>query len=735
MKSEKKPFSRIKKVVTNTVNKAKKLMTGPAEFLAGGQMGGILSCIILTALFVKGCFLQSLMQYSPSYIVLCVAGLLTIIVAEILWCILRIIFGRISQARAYFLTAWLLMLLTNCVANQMNAVFLAFVMSLCVVAATDVLGRCIWAWITARRYRYIFGYVAGAISIAILVLFGYFFNTDNFGDSRIEFYTANEDAGQCGANGFDNNLRNGELEVLTLTYGNSEACDIVTDSIDLSRLENRSGIMDSISDMVSDMDFHNTPVAGKIWYPKGESNCPTMFIVHGAHDSATPSYLGYDYLGEYLASYGYVVVSVDENIINELGAGNDVRAILLLENMKTILEYNASAESKLYGMIDDNRIAIAGHSRGGEMVATAYLFNGLEVYPDNGNIKLDYHFNISAIVAIAPTVDQYMPASHAVEIEDVDYLLLHGSNDQDVSIMMGEKQYNNVTFSGNEEHYKASVYILGANHGQFNTMWGQYDLTSGMNGYLNTNNFLKSEEQQLIAKAYFKVFLDKSLKGDDRYATLLEDNSIYRSYLPQTAYITNYSDSTYSNICSFADSVDLLSADAEGAGIRCYGMTGWRSRPETYGSRNDGDNYVLSCIWKKDSTPSVEISIPSYDMTDGFIAFRMADVQEGCADNSEKVSYTVELMDASGNRVSVENPQRVYPCLAVQLYKQDVLSGSYEYKYQMQSVVIRREMFGEDNDFDYGNVRKIVIYLDGTQDGRVIIDDICSGIVEPKNDI
>ena len=164
-----------------------------------------------------------------------------------------------------------------------------------------------------------------------------------------------------------------------------------------------------------------------------------------------------------------MVVSVDENIINCTGEGNDKRAILLLDNMKEIFRQNSLEGSSLNGLIDEDKVAIGGHSRGGEMVATAYLFNDLDKYPEDGNVSFDYHFNITSIVAIAPCVDQYRPVNQSVEISDVNYLLLHGSNDQDVSDMMGEKQFNNITFSedADELYMKSSVYILGANHVQF----------------------------------------------------------------------------------------------------------------------------------------------------------------------------------------------------------------------------------------------------------------------------
>lgn len=57
------------------------------------------------------------------------------------------------------------------------------------------------------------------------------------------------------------------------------------------------------------------------------------------------------------------------------------------------------------------------------MVSTAYLFNGYDCYPENGVHKFYYNFSIRGVIAVAPTVDQYMPAGHEVELENVNYLV------------------------------------------------------------------------------------------------------------------------------------------------------------------------------------------------------------------------------------------------------------------------------------------------------------------------
>ena len=109
-------------------------------------------------------------------------------------------------------------------------------------------------------------------------------------------------------------------------------------------------------------------------------------------------------------------VSVDENILNERSGENDARAVLLLENIGEILKKNGDDSQPIYGKLDEQNIALMGHSRGGEMIADAYLFNEYDAYPSNGMFTFDYHYKIRALIAVAPSVNQYLPAGQKTGI-------------------------------------------------------------------------------------------------------------------------------------------------------------------------------------------------------------------------------------------------------------------------------------------------------------------------------
>ncbi|MDZ7646020.1 MAG: hypothetical protein U5K54_01920 [Cytophagales bacterium] len=54
------------------------------------------------------------------------------------------------------------------------------------------------------------------------------------------------------------------------------------------------------------------PSNGRVWYSEGEGVFPLVLVVHGNHGMEEYSDPGYAYLGELLASRGFIVVFVDE---------------------------------------------------------------------------------------------------------------------------------------------------------------------------------------------------------------------------------------------------------------------------------------------------------------------------------------------------------------------------------------------------------------------------------------
>ena len=381
-------MKKIMKKIISTISRPfkflKKKLENPVNFIKEGKNGGMILCALLAMQFLYASLFIDLRIKVPAFLLLLLALIIFCAVTELVGLLLKLVLGGTKRNRLYLINSSIVLLLINLLANQLHTVFPAIILCFSVAFSIYLFGSCIWAFIKTKRFKQVFGYVISAVSLIVIILFAIFFKKDDFGESRIRFYLDAVTRGECDAvDGFSQYLENGDYVVRSFEYGPEEEADIVTELVDISYFASRSGLNGMLSSILAGYSLEEAPVAGKIWFPEGQTQCPVLFFVHGNHDAGVPSYLGYEYLGEYLASHGYVVVSVDENVINGLTGENDARAVLLLENISAILKENSDESSPIYNIIDTDRIAIGGHSRGGEMVALAYLFNDLDYYPDN----------------------------------------------------------------------------------------------------------------------------------------------------------------------------------------------------------------------------------------------------------------------------------------------------------------------------------------------------------------
>lgn len=568
----------------------------------------------------------------------------------------------------------------------------------------------------------------------------------------------------------------GSYTVLTASYGTGDADALESGKVNISRFAKNEGIDGFFKEKYQGYPLTEVPLSGIVWYPKETSDCPVLFIVHGNHNWVTDSYLGYEYLGTFLASHGYVVVSVDENACNGLSGENDGRAVLLLENIRQLETYNKQKGSPLYQKMDYDNLALAGHSRGGEAVAAAYLFNGLSYYPDNGNRAFDYHFSIRSLIAIAPTCGQYRPSGRDVELKDVNYMLIHGANDQDVNSFMGMEQYENLTFSGKGNYIKTSLYLAGVNHGQFNSQWGKYDLMEPVNRGLNVKNFLSQREQQQIAKLFIRAFLDETLaenagKGDipedvqersaqsgasedigtqpaqsgasedigtqpaksgsKPYGSLLVNCRKYEELLPETLYVQSYQTSDFLTLCDFEEDIRLETGTAPGVWVKAEHVDSWREELLTFSNGNSRENHGVVLKWEpkegdsKDRDGRAELCffMPEMDFTGKCFQFDVMDLQEDFTeDEAELLEMEILFGDRTGKEtvLDVGMYSRIYPAFLVRLNKLQYLWGAVEYKHQFQTVSIPAEAL---QGVDKENICKVVIRFRGEK-GKAAVDHV-----------
>lgn len=599
--------------------------------------------------------------------------------------------------------------------NNLPEVIIGIVLGLLFILFLNSL----WSFFRGRRYtKYNISVVF--LGISLIGLCFYFLSGGGFEDKYIKTYLELErtsptlDEQQISR--FLTAIKGGTFTPQSILYGPDQTDHIISTTVNLKNYASNKGLSGYIKKKYQGYDLDAVPLRGKVWYPKEKTKCPTLFIIHGNHDYLEESYLGYDYLGEYLSTYGYVVVSVDQNSCNLLTNENDARAILLLENIKKLCEYSKAENNPLYNKIDENALAIAGHSRGGEAVSIAYLFNHQPVSLNNGFTKWDYNFNIESIIAIAPTIDQYKPTGKSVQLKDVNYMVIHGANDSDLYQFGGMKQYKNIQFTGKNAYIKTSLYCAGCNHGQFNTRWGLYDRSGGHQKVLNVNNFISETEQQEIAEIFIKIFLDCTLKKDESHIKLLEDYRLYEKYLPQTLYIQSYQKSDFIPICNFEEDLSLSTGTMDGVIIEVKGGNVWTEG--LYPVEAEKSNSALYVSWNKKNNPSIIISMPPLDMTKRALQFDIMDLQEDFK-TPKLLDAKIILKDKNEKSVelSLKDYATIYPAFLVRLNKLQYLLNKVEYKHQFQTVTIPIEKLDLEDIVELS-----IVFTD--EIGRVAIDEI-----------
>ena len=405
------------------------------------------------------------------------------------------------------------------------------------------------------------------------------------------------------------------------------------------------------------------PLNAQVWMPEGDGPFPIALIVHGNHTAGNRSDLGYDYLGEFLASRGIIAASVDQNFLNgsaffdmvfssPLQRENGVRGFVLLEHLRQWYEWNADPTHIFYGRVDFQRTALIGHSRGGEAAALAAAFAQLRYYPGNGNVVFDYPFQINTVIAFAPTHRQYNPAGLEVTLSGVNYLVIHGGHDKDVSSFMGAGMYNQVDVT--EYGIKARVWMHHANHGQFNSVWGGRDFPRPMHLVTHRRLIMPMYQQQQAAKVFIGAFLEATFHGRHEYTALFRDFSHGAEWLPPALYVTAFADSSMFLLDSFDKGFDLT---VSSSGLVTYSAQGFERWTRSTLPKNFGANTNRGLMLQWGGGENGEIPIFTAEFAPGAVSvgdtLYMSLSSDNVSASNPNVYFEIRLTDNNGTTATM----------------------------------------------------------------------------------
>jgi len=503
----------------------------------------------------------------------------------------------------------------------------------------------------------------------------------------------------------------------------------------------------------------NFPLNGRVYMPEGDGPFPLTLIVHGNHSMIDYSDDGYGYLGNLLASRGIIAVSVDENFLNGHWSGDfmgkemPARAWLLLKHLEQWGKWNTEDGHDLTQKVDMDNIMLVGHSRGGEAVSIAAAYNKLPYFPDEAKEKFDFNFNIKGVVALAPTDYRY---NRKIILNNVNFLSLQGSYDSDEVSFWGMRPYRRLQYTDSISRFKAGVYIHHANHGQFNSTWGNSDFGIPSKWLLNLDPLLKEEQQQETAKVFISAFAEATLKNKQAYKAIFKNVAIAKQWLPIEHYLTHFEPSDLNTIADFEEDLDITTAN-DSTSLQAMDMALWKEQILPTRDENSQENSGVILGWdyedpKSSATKGVyEITLSNtnktlftsestFQLTLGagnheWLDVNLTDEEKEAKKEDDKrevpqLDFTIQLTDELGQTtvLKVSDIKGIPKPLKTRFTKFKFLDKEMigeDWEIQLQTYHFPIETFTTTNsDFNLEQLDTIKFIFDQTEYGVVVVDEI-----------
>jgi hypothetical protein len=363
------------------------------------------------------------------------------------------------------------------------------------------------------------------------------------------------------------------------------------------------------------------------------------YFTHAECPSRTPNHEGYTRLLEILASHGVIAVSIDAYDLTGpncmISAWIPERGTLILKHLElwshmhdasTYTSYPDFFAGRFAGKVDLTRVAVSGHSRGGEASVAAYLQNAASPTP----------FGIVGVSSIAP-VD-----FHSYTLPSVPYFVILPAGDGDVSGLSGQRIYDRAggTLTPLDGLDKSAVYVYGANHNFFNTVWAAH----GDESDPTRDDYIAAADQQRLGEAYLSAFHRAHLLGTGVYKDVLRGRLTFPSTAGFKAYAIHHETSH--------GRVDSGSGTGSASGATAAAVTGFSPPHATQALRvtwNSGAGELLYTL------PAALADVTPYEV----FSFRAAQSDSTLNPAAGSQDFQVELL--GGGKSKAVFSSRFFP--------------------------------------------------------------------------
>ncbi len=453
--------------------------------------------------------------------------------------------------------------------------------------------------------------------------------------------------------------------------------------------------------------------------------CPSGYVV-------APSHAGYGYLADKLASFGYIVVSINANRgINAAGGVsgdsglNLARGRLILKHLQKLSEWNKNGGTpstlgvELKGRIDFSQVGLIGHSRGGEGIRAAY-----NQYRDTGSswpAKILYPVSFRAMFEIGPVDGQ---TSRVLNADGTTWSVLLPMCDGDVSNLQGIKPFDRMMSSRSETpaQQKSAVAVWGANHNFYNTEWQRSD-SSGCQGHTALFPSTIGSPQQQNTAVHTVLSLMRANVGtttDKSFNKLFVSRyAVPTSLAAITPVERSFQDSAAAAVSIVLDDFDKpTGTSSAGAANEASGVTVSHG---TVGNRHDPSQRGAALSWTSAGTSTYFQSNFTAAGTGrdvspyAYLNLRVARQNSPSNPATPKTTnFKVQLVDAAGNR-SLAVP------ISSHLRLTGPVGGPAGLHTLLQSAQIPLTSFGS---FALTRVRGVRLVFDDTAQGAIYVSNL-----------